>query len=377
MSRQKLLACFWGGMLVLGCLLSLSVASVVSVQAVPAEGSDLPPLSPNEQLRQGMFAGKGAWVREALLRGADPNFQLYDKFVLHWAVEYQHTDLIALLLEKKVNLNFSGVDDLTPLMRMAQSADLSKPEQVALIRRLIDAGMNPLQTLHRGTSALFFAARSGNQLLVALLLEKGANPNLSGPAGESPLMVAAHGGHLAVVKQLLEAGAELSYAQGGDSALTYALIGQQPAVVAFLIAQGLPVTAAAHGGESPLFSAIFALQPEGLRLVLEAGAEVEMRQDGETPLLRAAAVGFEPGLALLLTHGAAVHVRDPEGNTVLHKALRSGADTFTLKRMVALLLTHQADPNGVNQAGETPLALAQEHENEEIVEMLKKAGAMP
>jgi len=360
----------------LSALWACVLTSVVEAAPLAKPAKAVQPLSPNEMLRQGMLQGKGALVREALLKGADPNFQLYDKFVLHWAVEFKQTSLIALLREKKVKLNRPDSDGLTPLMRMAQYPKISEPEHIALIRHLMDTGMDPSLTTSQGKTAIFWAAGSGNTHLVALLLEKGVSPNLGEQSDESPLMMAAHRGHLAVAQQLLSAGADLRFSQRGESALTYALIGQHPEMVSFLIQQGLPVTAAAHGGVSPLFSAIFALQPEGLRLVLAAGAELEASQEGETPLLRAAWAGFEEGVALLLKQGADVNARDSEGNTALHKALASGASGATLERLIQHLLAHHADPNLANQAGETPLALAQAYGYNALVDMLKAAGAI-
>jgi len=311
--------------------------------------------SPNELMLQGMQSGKSALVREALLKGADPNFHFQGKFVLHWAVEFKQTELIELLLRLKVDLDAPGLDGFTPLMRMAQQKSLSSPEHLALIRRLIDAGMDPLHGLPNGVSPLYLAAWFGNTPLLALLLEKGADAKAV-VGQESVLMMAAHGGHLEAVEILLKAGAELAFhSRDGESALTYAIKGQNLEIVRFLLKQGAPVKSQDTGGFSPLFAALESGQPEFVRLLLEAGAEAEVRDsDQETPLLWAARTGFAAGAALLLEKGANANAQDREGNTPLLLGVKARNERV-VTQMTRLLLDFKANPNLANKAGETPL----------------------
>ncbi len=332
--------------------------------------------SPNELLLQGMQSGKSTLVRAALLKGADPNFHFQGKFVLHWAVEFKQTELIELLLKLKADLDAPGLDRFTPLMRMAQQKSLSSPEHLALIRRLIDAGMDPLHS-PGGTSPHYLAAWFGNTPLLALLLEKGADPKFVANE-ESVLMMAAHGGHLDAVEILLKAGADLAFhSRDGESALTYAIKGQNLEIVRFLIKQGAPVKSQDTGGFSPLFAALESLQPEFVRLLLDAGAEAEVRDsDQETPLLWAARTGFVAGAGLLLEKGANANSQDREGNSPLLLGVKAGNERVATQ-MTRLLLDFKANPNLANKTGETPLGFVLEYDYPEVAQMLEVAGATP
>jgi len=346
--------------------------------AKPAKPVKTP--SPNELLLKGMQSGQSVLVREALLKGADPNFHFQGKFVLHWAVEFKQTELIELLLKLKADLDAPGLDGFTPLMRMAQQKNLSSPEHLALIRRLIDAGMDPLHGLYglpNGTTPLYLAAWYGNAPLLALLLEKGADAKTV-VRQESALMMAAHGGHLDAVEILLKAGADLAFhSRDGESALTYAMRGQNLEIVKFLLKQGAPVKIQDTGGFSPLFAALESLQPEFVRLLLEAGAEAEVRDsDQETPLLWAARTGFVAGATFLLEKGANANSQDREGNTPLLLGVKAGSEREATE-MTRLLLAFKANPNLANKAGETPMGFVQEYDYPEIAQMLEVAGATP
>jgi ankyrin repeat protein len=55
---------------------------------------------------------------------------------------------------------------------------------------------------------MYIAAERGHAAVIKALLEAGVDANKTSNAGCMPLQVAVHRGHLAVVKVLLEAGAE-------------------------------------------------------------------------------------------------------------------------------------------------------------------------
>src|SRR6185295_11628190 len=102
-----------------------------------------------------------------------------------------------------------------------------------------------------GSTALLFAARSGDVDSARLLLAAGADVNEALPDGTSALVLAAHSGHGAVASLLLEKGANPDAAAIGYTALHAAVLRgdlntvktliAQKANVNSLIAKGTPV----------------------------------------------------------------------------------------------------------------------------------------
>lgn len=110
---------------------------------------------------------------------------------------------------------------------------------------------------------------------------------------------------------------------------------------------------------------------EALQLVVE---EFLRREDIKTDmclgLMKLLCYGGHiPQIQLLLKAGADVNGEDPSGVSILHvAAMRS-------PQAVRLLLTAGANINKVDKEGRTPLKLATEAGNTEIVRILLEAGA--
>ena len=83
---------------------------------------------------------------------------------------------------------------------------------VAKLKAMLDAGVDPNLANHYGGTALIFAARRGHLEAVKLLLERGANPNARdtfyGGDVMTPLNVALRMQHLDVAGLLIDKGAE-------------------------------------------------------------------------------------------------------------------------------------------------------------------------
>lgn len=148
-------------------------------------------------------------------------------------------------------------------------------------------------------------AGKGNNARVKELLDKGIDVNVRGKDGNTPIMEAAYAGHFDTVKLLLDHGADLS-AKKNDGATPIGLAGRSKVVVELfqnvtalvdaatkgntqvlkgLIDKGTPVNGLDHGGNSALQSACYAGKIEAVRLLLEKGANPNIKKsDGETPL---------------------------------------------------------------------------------------------
>jgi ankyrin repeat protein len=118
-------------------------------------------------------------------------------------------------------------------------------------------------------------------------------------------------------------------------------------------------------GATPLMHAAAFGSIEALKLLLDAGADVNARNDfGATALLWCARDGEKA--RLLIQHGAGVNARSKQGRTPLMLAsMREGGSD-----LVALLLSKGADVNAADTRGETALGLAAEYGDIATVRLL-------
>ena len=157
--------------------------------------------------------------------------------------------------------------------------------------------------------------------------------------------------------------------------------------------------------EKPINTALHFAASNGhsgvLGLLLEAGADITLKDEEDYTALHLAALLLHPGcLRLLLADADAVETnhgltsfhlaadsrnvevfqlllpcsnidaRDAEGSTPLHYASGDGRQTF-----VKLLLDARADKDATQNDGKTPLQLATEYGHQEVVSQLLAAGA--
>lgn len=108
-------------------------------------------------------------------------------------------------------------------------------------------------------------------------------------------------------------------------------------------------------GDYLLLRAIYAKQPELIRLLVEAGAQGDIKDYIARPALHVACLYLQnPAVIdLLLAAGADAQARDRMGNLPLHIAAASGH-----RKMLARLLELGADIDAQNDAGETALMKA-------------------
>lgn len=74
---------------------------------------------------------------------------------------------------------------------------------------------------------------------------------------------------------------------------------------------------------------------------------------GNTPLMLAVTFGNQEAVSVLIQAGADLEVRNKSGSTALHQAC-----FFAQPEIVELLLSAGADPTKINDCGATPLELA-------------------
>lgn len=146
---------------------------------------------------------------------------------------------------------------------------------------------------------LHHAAYNGDYNGVCDLLRAGADPNERDDSGYAPL-------HWAVFKGRC----------GGD----------REGIIRALLAAGAEVDAITGPGDSVLVLACRSGPHDLVRLVVEAGADVNARGGSDTPLTAAAGAGCDESVRLLLSRGADRSARGSFGLTALEWAEAHGFD---------------------------------------------------
>ncbi|XP_023266765.1 ankyrin repeat and SOCS box protein 16 isoform X1 [Seriola lalandi dorsalis] len=196
----------------------------------------------------------------------------------------------------------------------------------------------------------------------------------------SALRLAASRGHIGCVEELLFRGAEVNADPGGKTALHDACIGGHAACVRLLLSHGADPELLAADGSAPLHFCTSAQSFQCAELLLEGGAEVNvrMRESRLTPLHVAARRGLEEHVELFLSHRADVLATNQEGETPLNAAC-SGAErpseSSRYLHAIQMLLDAGADPRTAGRKQHTPLHNACANCCSRIVNVLLQHGA--
>jgi ankyrin repeat protein len=319
---------------------------------------------------------------------------------------------VQTLLKGRAKQDVAGVQGTAALVWAATRNDMEMADL------LLKAGANAKAANEFGATALYAAAEHANPAMAVKLLAAGANANAALPSGETPLMVASRRGNLETVRALLKGGADpnAQEANGGQSALMFAISERQAPVVEELVKGGANVSAGSKTGFTPLMFAAQQGDADSAKVLLRAGAKANDVQPktGLTALMIASAMAQAPVVDLLLDNGADPNVLDTNGYAPLHRVVRDSDYGIDMERRGAILtivkslLKHGADPNlrikqdkekvaaeikaGANAfygkratvtvteivlQGATPLLLAAEVNNLDVIKTLVEAEADP
>ena len=139
-----------------------------------------------------------------------------------------------------------------------------------------------------------------------------------------------------------------------------------------VLAQGVDINARNNYGWTALMHAARLGNSELTRILLEHGADINAQnEDGWTALMRAALKGDVATVKVLLDHGADVNIFADKSDTgaLFWAAQRGHAE------VVKVLLAAGADYTHVNSSGWTPMMAASYGGYNDIVQILRDAGA--
>lgn len=314
-------------------------------------------------------------VTELLDKGVDPNAQ--DRVgwsTLIKAAERGHIPMIQLLLDRGANPLKGTIGYRLPIHFAAEEG---RTDALRLFLQQPKVDPNARDTY--GKAPIFYAANNGHEAIVKLLLEqKDIDPNPLTHDGFSPLAQSIFGDHVSIVELLLGRsdvnpnGANKSFNQ---TPLWMAASHKEGELVRiFLSRKDLDLDAASRYGETALGRCARQGYEASLKMLIEAGANVNKpNEDGRTPLSNAAVEGKEKTLEILLSHpGIEMDLTDTEGQTALHCA-----NERDQTKCIKMLLAHT--PPAANdipdKEGNTALHLAAAKGNKIAAKMLLKAGA--
>jgi ankyrin repeat protein len=322
---------------------------------------------------------------------------------LHLATHFGLNKLVTELLARGMNPDVRDLNGVTPLA-LAAARGL---DDVA--STLITAGANVNTLDNLGSSPLYVSAQNDHEKTVKVLLEQdNIDVNLL-VAEFTSLMTAAYQGHLDVVKALLrKPGIDINKGSRsrGTTALMLAALGNEEEVVDVLLTHpDININMQDKAGSTALLMAAEDGHRRIVEKLLDCDADTEVLQEGSlgTALNRAIDYNQIPVVELLLDRGANVHhkdvfqrgmlhaaainarseiigillefdptldvnVQDVNGKTTLHDAARSGSAST-----VRVLLLHGADPTIKDSYGRTPIHVARETNQPDIVKILRGA----
>jgi ankyrin repeat protein len=253
---------------------------------------------------------------------------------LHEAAERGHKAVAELLIAHGADVQAKGECLNTPLdlavweghkdiaelllsrgakLDIFTAAGLGRVDRVRQFLCVGERAVNAVGT--DGNTPLHWAVATGRRDVAELLLDKKADVNAVGAGSRTPLHLAAKFGREEVAEVLL--------------------------------ARKADVNAKGYGGVTPIFEAISNNHPGVVKLLLAHKADVRARQDG-----------------WLMANGS---FDGPSMYTPLHQAAVHGR-----KEIAELLLAYGADAKATDSAGLTPMGVALEHKNQDVVEVLRR-----
>ena len=253
----------------------------------------------------------------ALRDNVDGDFSFSDyslNDMLTDAIEADDRETVNRLLQRS-DLSLQGSDpgDWTPLMAAAYS------RRTEIARQLLALGAQVDYEGTAGRRALDVALLSRATGVVQLLLEHGASVSKRAFSMDYPLNMAENS--LPLLQLLLAAGADPDSKEKahGETVLHHAVAVQEGDIARLMLAAGADVNCRNRSNDTPLMTAVERGYDDMVQLLIEQGAELNIRKDYDqaTPLILALRQGHNDIAVQLLDAGADAALADQWGNTPL------------------------------------------------------------
>jgi ankyrin repeat protein len=244
---------------------------------------------------------------------------------------------LSLIQQKRVDVNGTEPDGTTALHYAVRNDD------AALVDRLLRAGAGAKAANRYGITPIYLACENGSEAVVARLLKAGVDANSTGPMGETALHTCARTGKPAAAKALLASGAAVNPGEAwrGQTPLMWAAAEGHAAMIRLLVEAGADLNARSTvvtwerqrseeprdkwlppGGLTALLLAAREGRTEAVKTLVELGADVnEIDPDRHNALIIALINGHFDVAGALIDKGIDVNATDKVGRTALWAAV--------------------------------------------------------
>ena len=261
---------------------------------------------------------------------------------LHMATDAGCLAIVKLLLAYGAKVDDQDKYGQTALSRAAATPFGAADDVVASILILLVANGADINSEDiYGYTPLSHSIKVGNKSRARLILEQGGAGGINNPItlGITPLMMAVSRADEDLVRLLLDNGADVNTSNGnGDVALT--CISPPIYILQLLLESGADVNAQNNTGHTALMRySDYNLTYADILESVALGGTVDYSNAEDT-------------IKMLLDHGANINLQDTVGRSALFIAC-----WHPHPGIIKLLLQYGADPNSVNEDGQTPLIL--------------------
>jgi ankyrin repeat protein/SAM-dependent methyltransferase len=289
--------------------------------------------------------------------------------------------------------------------------EAAKRDRTDILQELLSTEMNGLEKKDKyQRTPLHSAARYGALKAASLLLEQGVELDVKDESGNTPLHLASTYRHDKIVDLFIRHNADVEMLNThGQAPLHLASMYGNPKSVESLQAGGAGIDTRDADGNTPLHIATLFGNIENLSVILKANPDIDvLNTEGYTPLhLAVQRPENEETVEILLQHGADTKITDPsgrnallvsvasyqrgyietlvsrgididsqdnDGNTALHypltNVLKNNMYLLYCKGVLKILMEKGADPHIKNNEGKSPIDLAVESKENELIDLL-------
>jgi ankyrin repeat protein len=322
-----------------------------------------PQWPPDTALLKALRSGRLDEAADALGRGAAPNAVDRKGSTMQAAMQYCRDTMLSMmqmLLEAGADVNLRNGKGQTPLIIAAFSCAKAIPF-------LLERGADPTLTDKTGESALHGIVRLKAETMTPLLeqlLAAGADINHQNRHGQTPLIRAAYSSMVrdAVGTALLEHGADPNRQDYRGDTILHILAADSrrsdsSGLIRRLLAHGARLDIRNRGNQTPLMAAVARKHVSVVRTLVEAGADVNVRDKQGTPLIGTLISCDADKLAMLrliVDAGADVNAASEYGPLPLSHAFYGHLHLDCLEP-ARILLNAGADPNRQDRNGTAPI----------------------